>query len=356
MSFIGSSEAWGDQAGARLCQIIVEANDGMAQQVQEGKTDLLEFRTLEQLQETDDLGLTLQFLAVYYDRPNILEYLARRGIDLSKPCDPMNYGNPMFYAVNLGKPHLVELLDKLGCRATQPCETVYNKTAEYYAERKDDIELVDKLRKLKEAEVKTAELFRKNYFRFIAVKNLKKCVKAAITIQKRVRGISGRIRWRKVKTGSIALSDEESSYYTSQYEGSTVKSGSVSKSKKKSSLAGTSTNDANSVEDGSIDGTSVDNSLQASSTVGSVARGGDSILTIEINNGKDEASRAGSFASASHAGSFVGSYEGSVIEGGSIAEGSYDETALSGQNDDAESTLAVEDMLEIKGSYDDRSK
>lgn len=57
---------------------------------------------LQQLRDTDDLGLTLPFLAVYYDRPDMLKYLRKRGFDLSQPCDPMNFGNTMFYAISLG--------------------------------------------------------------------------------------------------------------------------------------------------------------------------------------------------------------------------------------------------------------
>jgi hypothetical protein len=57
---------------------------------------------LKELERTDDLGLSLPYLAVFYDRPDMLRYLRKRGFNLKKPCDPMGFGTPMFYAVYLG--------------------------------------------------------------------------------------------------------------------------------------------------------------------------------------------------------------------------------------------------------------
>jgi hypothetical protein len=70
-----SSTSWGSEAGARLCKLLVDANTGIAQQIIENRTDLLDLLTLEQLEESDDIGLNAVFLAVYYDRPEILRYL-----------------------------------------------------------------------------------------------------------------------------------------------------------------------------------------------------------------------------------------------------------------------------------------
>ncbi len=79
-----SSESWGDGACARLFSHIIESNNGRAQQIIENKTYFLEYSSLAELSEKDDLGLTLQFVAVYHDRPEMLRYLQNRGIDLSK--------------------------------------------------------------------------------------------------------------------------------------------------------------------------------------------------------------------------------------------------------------------------------
>ena len=87
-----SSSSWGDESVARLCSIIVDSNNGMAQQIMENRHDLLDIYSLDELKETDDLGLTLPFLAVYYDRPDMLKYLHQRGFDLSTTCDAMKFG------------------------------------------------------------------------------------------------------------------------------------------------------------------------------------------------------------------------------------------------------------------------
>ena len=99
---IGASSSWDDQAAARLCELVIASNNGLSAQVANGKTDLMDILPVEKLTEpVDDLGLTLIFLAIYYDRPEIIEYLHKRGVDVTKPCDPMDYGNPMFYAIQL---------------------------------------------------------------------------------------------------------------------------------------------------------------------------------------------------------------------------------------------------------------
>ena len=134
MSFVGSSECWGEQAGARLCQLLIDSNDGMAQQIQEGRTDLLDLLPRENLEQPDDLGLTLPYLAVHHDRPEMLVYLYKRGVDLSVPCDSMDYGTPMFYAVSLGKIRLVETLAVLGVSLNIACETVTKMTPYYFGE------------------------------------------------------------------------------------------------------------------------------------------------------------------------------------------------------------------------------
>ena len=115
--------SYGDEAPSRLCQMIVDSNKAFLQEVINNKIDLLDTMDDKDLLEADDLGeydyicsmittashrfisyhistgISLPFLAVYFDRPDILKYLHSRGVDLSKPCDPMNYGNIMFYAV-----------------------------------------------------------------------------------------------------------------------------------------------------------------------------------------------------------------------------------------------------------------
>lgn len=78
-----SSESWGSDACAKIFSHVVEANDGREQMIVENKKDFLELYSKEELEKPDDLGNTLQFLAVYHDRPEMLRYLYARGIDLS---------------------------------------------------------------------------------------------------------------------------------------------------------------------------------------------------------------------------------------------------------------------------------
>jgi hypothetical protein len=57
MAFVGSTSCWGEQQNARLCELLVEGNNGMAQQIQENRHDLLDLMKLEQLNMPDDLTL-----------------------------------------------------------------------------------------------------------------------------------------------------------------------------------------------------------------------------------------------------------------------------------------------------------
>eukprot|EP01038_Epipyxis_sp_PR26KG_P014522 gene14522-19495_t len=197
MSFVASSENWGKEATARLCKIVVDSNDGMAQQIIENRTDLLDLLSLQELERTDDLGMSLPYLCVYYDRPDMLYYLHKRGFDLSVPCDPLNYGNVLFYAVNMGKSTLIHLLDQLGCDIDAPCETMFSQKPIEYAKRIDDkvmVELISELIKTKSiSSVLIQKMFRMTKHRKIFVKQKF----AIMTIQRIWRGISTRKKLNK---------------------------------------------------------------------------------------------------------------------------------------------------------------
>lgn len=205
MSFIGSSELWGEDATARLCQILVEANDGMAQQVAENRHDLLDLMTLKELERVDDCGLGLAYLAVYYDRPDMIRYLHKRGVDLSKPCDPMEFGTPMFYAVTMGKVHVVEALDSLGVSVTNVCDTYMKLTPAYYATLSGDQAVSVKIHNLVHKEQLAGNLFMKNYLKSKARRRFLRMRKAAITIQRCARGLADRIMVKLLRAGAISL-------------------------------------------------------------------------------------------------------------------------------------------------------
>lgn len=228
MSFVGSSELWGDDSTARLCQILLDANDGMAQQIAENRTDLLELLTLKDLEKVDDCGLSLPYLAVHYDRPDMIHYLHKRGLDLSKPCDPMQYGTPMFYAVTMGKIHIVEALDSIGISVTHPCDVYVKLTPSYYASRIGDSTVAEKIERLISQEVAAGELFLKNYAKRRARRKYLHIRKAVLTIQRYIRGHLDRVTVRLVRAGAITL--DAHSIHSSESH-STSRGGSHSTSK-----------------------------------------------------------------------------------------------------------------------------
>lgn len=84
-----------------------------AQAIQAGDLQLLEICRL------DEGDLTPAFLAIAYDRPEVLTFLHRAGVDLSLPCD--DYATPAFYAAYRGQVKCLEQLARLGVDLRQPC-------------------------------------------------------------------------------------------------------------------------------------------------------------------------------------------------------------------------------------------
>lgn len=200
MSFIGSSDRWGDEACARLCEIIMEANDGMTQQIIENRTDLLDLKSKEELEIVDDFGLTLPYLAVYYDRPDMIKYLVKRGLDMTKPCDGvLNFGTPMFYAVNLGKLEVIEALNTIGCSVNADCDTFLKFKPEYYAARIDNQSVKDKIYFIQGREVRAATLLKRSFlkYRWHKLYNMKRA--AIVCIQRYIRGFLDRAYVRSLR-------------------------------------------------------------------------------------------------------------------------------------------------------------
>ena len=119
-----SSSSWGLQASARLCTLVVQSNTGFEQMIIEDKMSLLDIATTEELELSDeDSGLSAAYLAIYYDRPNVIRYLHHRGVDLSKFCDPMMFGTPYFYAIGFHRFEIVVALEQLGYSLQVPCDS-----------------------------------------------------------------------------------------------------------------------------------------------------------------------------------------------------------------------------------------
>lgn len=190
-----SSQSWGDSSCARLCGIIVESNTGIAQQVLENRTDLLDLYSKAELLQPDDLGISITFLAVYFDQPDILNYLKKRGVDLSAPCDPMSFGNPMFYALRLGKHRLIRVLDLLGCSVNNPCNDLKEKPVDI-ARRLNDQIAQDEIVMAQTKEIRAATLFRKNFLKLKYRKDYEFTLRMVLRLQKVIRGMLGRRRIR----------------------------------------------------------------------------------------------------------------------------------------------------------------
>ena len=186
----------GVESYARLCNMIMESNTGVAQQIIENRHDLLDLLTIDQLTEPDDLGLNCAFLAIYYDRPEMVRYLHGRGIDFSIPCDPMNFGTPMFYAVCYGRHDLVKVLDSIGISVTTVCDSLEQKPI-FHADRIDDKEMKYLVGRLSDKQGLAILLCRKNLWKIKARKQYLLCRKAIMNIQRIIRGFLGRRRCKK---------------------------------------------------------------------------------------------------------------------------------------------------------------
>lgn len=280
MSFVGSSKNWGEQSCARLCQIVMEANDGMAQQIIENRTDLLDLLPLEQLDCVDDFGLTLPYQAVYYDRPDMIKYLVKRGIDMNKPCDGLNFGTPMFYAVNMGRVAVMEALHLCGCSVLNPCDKYLNLMPEYHAIRTDNPLVSEKITYIKNADLRAAMLWKRNYLRFKCQKKYRIQRAAIILIQKIIRGSLVRFRnWRKIhvktskKVKSPVVADDNS---VLDGEGSSVLEGggsSVHQGSTSEHDSGAGDNDGDE-QDGGEDEQQLDEDAEEGSVEGGASVGG----------------------------------------------------------------------------------
>ena len=233
-----SSLNWGESACAKLFSNIIEFNDGMAQQIIENKTYFLELYTKEELQKTDDLGLTLPFVAVYHDRPDMLRYLSVRGLDLSAPCDPMGFGNPMFYAVTWRKYRIVDVLDLLGVSVVNECD-MFKQTPLAHAERIDDPIMIKLINNLKGRNERVRIFFEKNFLRSKCRRMYRLARAAIITIQRIIRGKLARMKAASKRKKLRAKLKKENALKEAAAQGVTAAEP-PPRSEKKSSAAHTS--------------------------------------------------------------------------------------------------------------------
>jgi hypothetical protein len=110
-------------------------------------TDLYGSGDYPDLAKPDDVGNYPAFLAIFFDRPQVLRLLHDKGVDLARKCDDTSYGTPAFYAMHYGKTELLSDLWKMGYDLTDPCDK-YGMPPSYYADKKGDKIMTDHLKEL----------------------------------------------------------------------------------------------------------------------------------------------------------------------------------------------------------------
>jgi len=197
MAHRASSETWGDFSGARLCELVVRSNTGGAHAVADGRTDMLDLMSFEELNEADDIGIKLNYLAVYYDQPDIIIYLANRGVNMTTWCDPMNWGSPLYYAVTLQRHRILEALDQIGVNFNEPCDNL-GQTAMLHAKRIRDTYGQKLIKHLMERTQKAGILVLKNLRKMVQQNKYQRILNAANIINRVLRGRRGRLHWVEV--------------------------------------------------------------------------------------------------------------------------------------------------------------
>ena len=145
----------------------------------------------------DDVGNTPAFLACLFDRPEVLRFLHKNGVDLNRPCDAAKFGNSSFFAMHYGKTQILTDLWEMGYDIGAPCDK-FGFPPIYYAELKKDEIMVAHLKMLQSRgtmqDVKatiiercTRGLFARNFFR-AKKKEKERCITAQIMIAAPWRG------------------------------------------------------------------------------------------------------------------------------------------------------------------------
>lgn len=178
----------------------IEASRLVGRYAAEGDVEML--RWLHKSGEVDlsvktEMGTTCAYLAVLNDRPDILRLLFELGIDLTKPCDAMDYGSPALWAAKYGREHVLVELFNLGIDLNKtPCEK-YGKSAFFMANVFGNHPAMERVEQLQarrnEAATTIAALARGHRTRQKARDHVKQ-FGASQSIQRLMRGEVARIR------------------------------------------------------------------------------------------------------------------------------------------------------------------
>lgn len=111
-------------------------HETVPQLIEAGEVEMLELLVRtghiapSQLGMESELGLTPAYLAVRFDRPEILRFLSRAGVDLSKKCD--DYATPAFYAAYHGNVRILETLARLGVDLKASCTRLGDRPCDFF--------------------------------------------------------------------------------------------------------------------------------------------------------------------------------------------------------------------------------
>lgn len=111
-------------------------------------------------------------------------------------CDPVNFGNPMFYAVSMRKYRCVDMLDLLGVSVKAECDML-KQTPTDHARRLNDYEMIKLIESISGRGLRVANFFYNNYLRAKVRRWFKKVVECVKTIQRLMRGKLGRKKAKK---------------------------------------------------------------------------------------------------------------------------------------------------------------
>lgn len=126
-----------------------------------------------------------------------------------KPCDPMGFGNPMFYAVSMGRHRLIEVLDTLGTLVSSPCDS-FNQIPLVHANRLDNDDARLYIENVQKTRLKNLyDLVDKNVLRNI-VRRKYLIKKKAIELMQRIgRGYLGRLKFNRVAADRADAGSED---------------------------------------------------------------------------------------------------------------------------------------------------
>lgn len=180
------SISWGEKESSKLLVTILSSNHCAFQAVQqqdfsESTRNFWNHLSLETLETKDDLGVSLIFLCIHYNRIELFKYLYyERNLNFSIYCDSLDFGMAMYYAILYNRIEMIDLLDSWGYYVTSPCDVLQTLPLQLalYRNQQEILQIIEKcILRVK----KTKILFMKNYLK---VKFRKRYLMILVNIRK----------------------------------------------------------------------------------------------------------------------------------------------------------------------------